>query len=60
MKDINRVAIIGLGYVGIPLCKNFLEAGVSVIGIDVNKDRVKDLQNNKITLTTIVIFCNSI
>ena len=50
MKDINRVAIIGLGYVGIPLCKNFLEAGVSVIGIDVNKDRVKDLQNNKITL----------
>lgn len=50
MKDINRVAIIGLGYVGIPLCKSFLEAGVSVIGIDVNKDRVKDLQNNKITL----------
>ena len=50
MKNINRVAIVGLGYVGIPLCKNFLEAGVGVIGIDVNKDRVKDLQNNKITL----------
>lgn len=50
MKNINKVAIVGLGYVGIPLCKNFLEAGVSVIGIDVNKDRVKDLQDNKITL----------
>lgn len=47
---IKKVAIIGLGYVGIPLCKTFLDAGINVIGVDVNKKRVDELNNNKMTL----------
>lgn len=49
-NHIKKVAIIGLGYVGIPLCKAFLDAGVNVIGIDVNKERVNELNNNIMTL----------
>ena len=45
-----KVAIIGLGYVGIPLCKTFLDAGINIIGIDVNNKRVEELNNNVMTL----------
>jgi UDP-N-acetyl-D-glucosamine dehydrogenase len=34
------VAVIGLGYVGLPLAVGFARAGVRVWGIDVNTDRV--------------------
>lgn len=34
-----RVAIIGLGYVGLPLAMVFAEAGVQVVGIETNADR---------------------
>ena len=36
----NKVAIVGLGYVGLPLAVAFAEAGVSVVGIDVDQARV--------------------
>lgn len=35
-----RVAIIGLGYVGLPLATTFAEAGFHVVGIDVDEQRV--------------------
>jgi UDP-N-acetyl-D-glucosamine dehydrogenase len=35
-----RVAVIGLGYVGLPLCVEFAEAGFSVTGIDVDVEDV--------------------
>jgi len=35
-----RVAVIGLGYVGLPLCVEFAEAGFSVTGIDVDPRKV--------------------
>ncbi len=35
-----KVAIVGMGYVGLPLAVEFGEAGLSVIGIDVSQDRV--------------------
>lgn len=35
-----RIAVIGIGYVGLPLAVSFAEAGFNVIGIDVNKKRV--------------------
>jgi len=38
-----NVGIVGLGYVGLPLAVAFAEAGFSVTGIDVNKDRVSEL-----------------
>lgn len=48
--NIKKVAIVGLGYVGIPLCNTFLNAGIHVVGLDVNETRIKELSNNKITL----------
>jgi UDP-N-acetyl-D-glucosamine dehydrogenase len=38
-----RVAIVGLGYVGLPLALAFLEAGLDVVGIDANERRVGEL-----------------
>ncbi|MFN0205249.1 MAG: nucleotide sugar dehydrogenase [Planctomycetota bacterium] len=39
-----RVAVVGLGYVGLPLGTSFAEAGFTVVGIDIDKRRV-DLLN---------------
>lgn len=36
-----RVAVIGLGYVGLPLAASFAEAGFRVTGIDVDQQRVE-------------------
>ena len=38
-----RVAIIGLGYVGLPLAVSFVEAGLAVTGIDANPARIAEL-----------------
>jgi UDP-N-acetyl-D-glucosamine dehydrogenase len=38
-----RVAIIGLGYVGLPLAIAFVEAGLEVEGIDAHAPRVEEL-----------------
>jgi UDP-N-acetyl-D-glucosamine dehydrogenase len=35
-----RVAIIGLGYVGLPLATTFAEAGFQVVGIDVDQQKI--------------------
>ncbi|HBE25423.1 MAG TPA: UDP-N-acetyl-D-glucosamine dehydrogenase, partial [Ktedonobacter sp.] len=35
-----RVAVIGLGYVGLPLAITFAEAGFQVTGIDVDQQKV--------------------
>jgi UDP-N-acetyl-D-glucosamine dehydrogenase len=39
-----RVAVVGLGYVGLPLAISFLEAGLEVQGIDVSPGRVEELR----------------
>jgi UDP-N-acetyl-D-glucosamine dehydrogenase len=39
--DAERVGIIGLGYVGLPLAVAFAEAGIAVVGIDVAATRVE-------------------
>lgn len=38
-----RLAVIGLGYVGLPLAVEFAQAGFHVTGIDVDSHRVKQL-----------------
>ena len=43
MNDDRRLAIIGLGYVGLPLAISFVEAGLDVIGIDAEPSRVEQL-----------------
>jgi UDP-N-acetyl-D-glucosamine dehydrogenase len=42
---VNKVAIIGQGYVGLPLAVAATSAGYKVVGIDNNKDKVTDLNN---------------
>lgn len=42
-----RIGIIGLGYVGLPLAKAFLEAGFLVYGFDVDKNKVEKLKKGK-------------
>ena len=43
MTQDRRVAVIGLGYVGLPLAIAFVEAGLEVEGIDASPGRVAEL-----------------
>ena len=43
MSEDRRVAVIGLGYVGLPLAMSFVEAGLTVEGIDAYAGRVAEL-----------------
>ena len=45
MAEDRRVAIIGLGYVGLPLAVGFSEAGLEVEGIDAAEPRVRELND---------------
>ncbi|MEX0635197.1 MAG: nucleotide sugar dehydrogenase, partial [Ferruginibacter sp.] len=40
-----KLAIIGLGYVGLPIALEFAKK-IQVIGFDINADRIKMMQNN--------------
>lgn len=42
-----KIAVIGLGYVGLPLAIHFAKAGFKVYGLDKDKDRVQKLKNKK-------------
>jgi UDP-N-acetyl-D-glucosamine dehydrogenase len=42
-----RVAVIGLGYVGLPLALAFAEAGLEVIGVDASQRRVDELREGR-------------
>ena len=42
-----RVGIVGLGYVGLPLALEFARAGFRVIGLDVDADKVAQLNNGR-------------
>ena len=42
-----EIAIIGLGYVGLPLAVAFSEAGFQVTGIDVDASKIKNLNEGK-------------
>lgn len=39
----SHVAVIGLGYVGLPLALSFVEAGLEVVGVDASTGRVDEL-----------------
>lgn len=42
-----KVAIVGLGYVGLPTAIAVAEAGFEVVGIDINEQRVRQLNNGR-------------
>ena len=41
-KNLNniKIAIIGMGYVGLPLAVAFAEKGIGIIGFDINKNKI--------------------
>lgn len=45
LKKENKIAVIGLGYVGLPIALEFAKK-VSVIGFDINPSRVEIMKNN--------------
>ena len=45
-KRTARIAIIGLGYVGLPLAMEFVRSGFKTSGIDTNKKRIEFLQKD--------------
>ncbi|SVD75129.1 uncharacterized protein METZ01_LOCUS427983, partial [marine metagenome] len=38
-----RVAVIGLGYVGLPLAVGFAEKGIKVVGLDTNPNKISSI-----------------
>ena len=42
-----NIAVVGLGYVGLPLAVSFAKAGFCVYGLDKDHDRVTNVQNKK-------------
>ena len=43
----NKIGIIGLGYVGLPLGLQFARKGVQVLGLDVDETKVNAINNKK-------------
>ncbi|MDR2455786.1 MAG: nucleotide sugar dehydrogenase, partial [Deltaproteobacteria bacterium] len=41
------VAVVGLGYVGLPLALSFAEVGFQVLGLDVDEDKIKKISRQK-------------
>src|SRR5690348_1390303 len=42
-----KIAIVGLGYVGLPLSLQFARSGVSVLGLDIDRAKVDSLNQGK-------------
>ncbi|HNQ73161.1 MAG TPA: NAD(P)-binding domain-containing protein, partial [Verrucomicrobiota bacterium] len=42
-----KIGIVGLGYVGLPLSLQFARSGVSVLGFDVDTNKVDALNQSK-------------
>jgi len=42
-----KIAVVGLGYVGLPLSLQFARAGVEVLGLDIDKKKVDALNAGK-------------
>ena len=42
-----KVGVIGLGYVGLPLAMEFVNAGYKVSGIDIDQNKINSLNDGK-------------
>jgi UDP-N-acetyl-D-galactosamine dehydrogenase len=40
-----KIAVIGLGYVGLPVAVAFAKSGVTVVGFDINSVRIGELKS---------------
>ncbi|MFA5144945.1 MAG: nucleotide sugar dehydrogenase [Candidatus Omnitrophota bacterium] len=48
-----KVAVVGLGYVGLPLAIEFSKSGIEVVGLDVDKDRLRHIKRKESYITGI-------
>lgn len=46
--EFKTICVLGLGYIGLPTASTFATSGLNVIGVDVNPEIVKKLQNGQI------------
>ena len=46
-KNTVKIAVIGLGYVGLPLAMAFALRNINVIGLDNDKKKIININNNK-------------
>ena len=46
-NKINKICVVGLGYVGIPLVLSLASKKYFVTGFDINKKKIQDLKNLK-------------
>lgn len=53
MPPAEKAAIVGLGYVGLPLARAAIHAGVQVVGFDVNEQTVSGLQQGRSPISDI-------
>jgi UDP-N-acetyl-D-glucosamine dehydrogenase len=44
MSEFNKIAIIGLGYVGLPLALQFARSGLTVIGLDIDSAKIDAIE----------------
>jgi UDP-N-acetyl-D-glucosamine dehydrogenase len=42
-----RIAVVGLGYVGLPLAETFAAGGFTVVGFDIDPEKIKALKHGK-------------
>jgi nucleotide sugar dehydrogenase len=45
-----NIAVVGLGYVGLPTALALADKGAQIIGFDVSEDRLADIKNGKVDL----------
>ena len=48
-----KIAVVGLGYVGLPLALEFAKKGFSVLGIEVDKDRLSRIKRRESYITDV-------
>ncbi len=46
MSHQRKIAVIGLGYVGLPVAVAFARSGAAVVGFDVDRNRIDELRRN--------------
>jgi UDP-N-acetyl-D-glucosamine dehydrogenase len=47
MSGATKIGVVGLGYVGLPLALQFARSGVTVLGLDIDPEKVERLQHGE-------------
>lgn len=49
-RNINKICVIGLGYIGLPTASMLAIHGYKVVGVDINEKRVNTIKNGKLAI----------